>query len=207
MPTPPHARLLPLEKLLAPPDGAAKLTARARRCLKARIEATGHYPALIVRPRPGRSGMFEILDGAVRSAILAELGRASARCEVWSVDDDEAELLRVTLNEFRGRLGPATRARRLGRLVGRLGANRVAEAIGLTSASLGRSLAQGRPPAVRARSAALDLRPVVFHLPPGRAEQLAEALAALSAEPTSRAEALVRAVEAAAREAERPVKR
>ena len=34
---------------------------------------------------------------------LRRLGRASARCEVWAVDDDEAMLLLATLNRLQGR--------------------------------------------------------------------------------------------------------
>jgi hypothetical protein len=70
--------------------------------LTAHIKRTGRYPAIIVRPSPDCDERYEILDGHHRRRALAALGHATARCEVWDVDDAEALVLLATLNRLAG---------------------------------------------------------------------------------------------------------
>ncbi|MEM8782471.1 MAG: ParB/RepB/Spo0J family partition protein [Planctomycetota bacterium] len=102
----------PANSNVMPHDAYAKL--------KAHLAGSDRYPPLIVRrlsrdkqtDRPERrcDERFQLLDGHHRAKALRELGRATARCDVWAVDEDEALVLLATLNRLRGRDDPRKRA-------------------------------------------------------------------------------------------------
>ena len=129
------------------------------------IEGTGLYPALIVRPHPRRPGRYEIIDGRSRAEALRSLGRSQARCEIWPVGDEDADMLRVTLNRLRARPAAKAIARIVRRLVRRLGPESVAALLGLTPRGLAQQLAAAAPPPPPPRpEQVLPLHPVTFHL-------------------------------------------
>ncbi|MEM1027285.1 MAG: ParB/RepB/Spo0J family partition protein [Planctomycetota bacterium] len=87
------------------------------------VEQTDRYPPVIVRPLPTEESPasepvdhYQILDGHHRVEALRKIGRASARCVVWDVDDAEALLLLATLNRLQGQDDPRKRAALVGRL-------------------------------------------------------------------------------------------
>lgn len=84
--------------------------------LAAHLEATDRYPPVIVRPLPGEDGAYQILDGHHRVAALRRIGRDSAHCVVWDVDDEGALLLLATLNRLQGQDDPRKRAALVARL-------------------------------------------------------------------------------------------
>ena len=98
---------IPLGQLRARIDNANVMPEALLAKLVRHIERTDRYPHLIVRPIAdaglGAEGFYEILDGHHRAAALRRLGRTTARCEVWEVDDDEALVLLATLNRLQGR--------------------------------------------------------------------------------------------------------
>ncbi|MFW6062265.1 MAG: ParB N-terminal domain-containing protein, partial [Planctomycetota bacterium] len=160
------------------------------------LRRTGLYPPLIVRPHPRRREKFEILDGCGRAEALRECGFTDARCEVWPVDDDAADLLVVTLHRLRGRTPTRDRARQTRRLAERLGEEQTRRLLGLTPAGLRQQLtALDRPKTRRPARDALDLRPVVFHLPPAEAARLEQFLACHTHRNTTRGQALLQAVQ------------
>jgi ParB-like chromosome segregation protein Spo0J len=89
-----------------------------REKLKAHIKRTGRYPYLIVRPHPDQPDKYQVLDGHHRVAVLQELGHVEARCDVWEVDDREANLLLATLNRLEGQDVPIRRAQLVHELLG-----------------------------------------------------------------------------------------
>jgi len=168
---------------------------RVRRALAERIAAIGLYPPLIVRPL---GDAWEILDGHQRADILRELGTAAARCEVWPVDDEQADICSATLNHLRGRARARDRARSIRGLVRRLGRHRVIGLLGMTPAGIRQQMFLLRPPPPLApRGGALALTPVTFHLPPRDARTLDAALRRLGHGPAGKAGALLAAVRAA----------
>jgi ParB-like chromosome segregation protein Spo0J len=98
---------LPLDELHRHPLNSNVMSPRLLAKLKTALQRGGPYPPLIVRPLPRG---YQLLDGHHRAAVLRELGRATARCVVWPVDDDEALLLLATLNRLSGEDDPRRRA-------------------------------------------------------------------------------------------------
>lgn len=177
-----------LEQLRPRTDNANVMPEAMLRKLVAHIERTDRYPHLIVRPMPGEADAYEILDGHHRAEALRRLGRASARCEVWDVDDDEAMLLLATLNRLQGRDDVLKRAHLLEALRQRLGEQRLPEWLPEDAQRLER-LRQVRvdPPAPAASIRAGELpAAVTFFLTGPQAARLDERLAAFEGTRTQR---------------------
>ena len=192
----PVTRRLRLTDLIARRDHATVLSPRARRALAEGIGRHGCYPPLIVRSHPTRDGKYEILDGHHRAEVLRGLGRQTARCEVWPVDGEGAELAAATLNRLRGRQDARRAAEQTRRLVRRYGEPGAAARLGITPRALRQRLAAGRRPRRQLR-AALDLHPVVFHLSQGELQRLRQALHTAGKGKLPRSEALMRAIDRA----------
>ncbi len=101
---------IPLAALRAHPANSNVMPEPLLAKLARHVEATGHYPPLIVRPAPGEAGAFEVLDGHHRWKVLERLEHAEARCVVWEVDDAQALMLLATLNRLQGSDDPRRRA-------------------------------------------------------------------------------------------------
>jgi len=67
--------------------------------LKENIKRTGKYPSLLVVERGEK---YLIVDGHNRCQVLKDLGHEEAWCEVWEIDERQADLLLATLNELGG---------------------------------------------------------------------------------------------------------
>lgn len=113
-------RLIPLDDLLPHPLNANQMTEQMQEKLKAHIKHSGRYPYLIVRPHPEKRGRFQVLDGHHRIAVLRELGHREAYCDIWEVDDREANLLVATLNRLEGQDVPVRRAQLIHELLGEM---------------------------------------------------------------------------------------
>ncbi|MBU1698980.1 MAG: ParB/RepB/Spo0J family partition protein [Candidatus Eisenbacteria bacterium] len=112
------ARMVPLDDLVPHPLNSNVMSEDMREKLKAHIKRTGRYPYLIVRPHPDQIGKYQVLDGHHRIDVLRELGHSEARCDIWEVDDREANLLLATLNRLEGQDVPVRRAQLLHELLG-----------------------------------------------------------------------------------------
>jgi len=191
-----RARMIPLRRLTSRRDAAAAATRRLLEAVKSGIERQGLYPPLIVRAA-GCDGCFQIVDGHVRRDALEQLGHSRARCEVWPLDDEQAELMAFSLNHLRARRDTSARARTLRAMKRRYGPRRLAAMLAMTPAGLDRSLrTAGRSSPSRAGQA-LQLHPVFFHLTGDQLVSLTAALKAFGAASCGRAEALGRLVQAA----------
>ena len=83
-------KMVPLDDLSPHPLNANVMSDDLREKLRAHIKRTGRYPHLIVRPHPNKPGRYQVLDGHHRLTVLRDLGHATARCDIWDVDDREA---------------------------------------------------------------------------------------------------------------------
>ena len=111
---------VPLDQLQPHPMNANVMSADLQAKLQAHIKRTGRYPHLIVRPHPDQPGKYQVLDGHHRLVVLRDLGHAEARCDVWQVDDREANLLLATLNRLEGQDQPVRRAQLIHELLGEM---------------------------------------------------------------------------------------
>jgi len=116
---------IPLDQILAHPANSNVMPQALVAKLADHIGRSDRYPPLIVRPMiddnnsetdDGSSQTYQILDGHHRVQALRSLGRESANCAVWHVDDDEALILLATLNRLQGQDDPIKRAALVGRL-------------------------------------------------------------------------------------------
>lgn len=81
--------------------------------LKENIERTGQYPSLIVLQQKDE---YLLLDGHGRLQVLKDLNHQEVWCEIWQLDDADANLLLATLNRLRGTDDVQKRARLIGEL-------------------------------------------------------------------------------------------
>jgi ParB-like chromosome segregation protein Spo0J len=177
-----------IEAIAPHPRNSNVMTEEALGKLQRHIDRTGRYEPLVVRPLGGEAGgaaQYQVLNGHHRLEVLRRLGRKTARCEVWEVDEREALLLLATLNRLEGRDDPMRRAALVAELAARSpGEDVVALARFLPEdrAALERALALGRealPRPVAAEAArAGALRPMTFFL---RAEEMEVVRRALGA--------------------------
>ncbi len=111
-------QMIALDRLEAHPRNSNVMPAALLDKLVERLRETDRYPPVIVRrvggdgdkDEDGDEAGYQILDGHHRVVALRRLGRASARCVVWEVSDDEALLLLATLNRLQGQDDPRKRA-------------------------------------------------------------------------------------------------
>ncbi|MCK4913307.1 MAG: ParB-like nuclease domain-containing protein [Planctomycetes bacterium] len=95
-----------LEKLVAHPDNPNKMSKSNFAKLVRNIEKTGRYEPLLVRParhnKNTNSGYFQIINGHHRWAALEKLKNKTADCIVWDIDDEQADVMLLTLNRLSG---------------------------------------------------------------------------------------------------------
>ena len=91
-----------IDRLAAHPANPNRMSSSAFKKLCGHIAETGNYEPVIVRPKSGKPGRFEILNGHHRIMALKKLGTENADCVVWDVDDDRALILLGTLNRLSG---------------------------------------------------------------------------------------------------------
>lgn len=122
---------VPLDRLEAHPNNSNVMREDAFHKLVRHISESDQYPPLIVRPldehgeaivasateaNETTAARYQILDGHHRAKALEQLGRTTARCVVWPVDDDKALMLLATLNRLEGQDDPTRRAALLEKL-------------------------------------------------------------------------------------------
>lgn len=137
--------MIALDQLDPHPGNANRMPPPLLAKLVEHIRATGHYPAIIVRPQGDASGRYQILDGHHRAEALRRLGHAQAACEVWDVDDEQASLLLLTLNRLRGEDDPLRRAELLKMVAERMGLEELARRVPEDVAHLRQVLALAQP--------------------------------------------------------------
>ncbi len=196
-----ETRDVPLADLLPREDRCGELSPRVRRALGRPLAAGRPYPAIIVRPHPRQAGRFEILDGHARAELLREAGATAARCEVWPVADEEADVLALALNHLRCRPSAKRRALAVQPIAARLGESLAAEALGLTVPGLRQWLRPLERPAAAKAAPSLDLRAMVFHVTAAEAAAIEGTLGRWGRGCNGRGSALARAVAGARRQA------
>jgi len=117
---------IPIDKLVAHPDGPNRMSKRNFARLVRNIERTGRYEPLVVRHYPSenchspqdalqccenpnpeagkqaRCDCFQIINGHNRWLALKQLGYKAVDAVVWDMDDVETDILLCSLNRLGG---------------------------------------------------------------------------------------------------------
>ncbi len=101
---------IPTELLVAHPENSNFMGAEMLKKLRRHMGRTGRYEPLTVRPHPCEEGKFQVINGHNRLRALRALNYQTARCVVWSLDDDQTRLYLATLNRLSGSDVPERRA-------------------------------------------------------------------------------------------------
>ncbi len=170
-------RQIPLEKLVPHPGSPNRMSRASFEKLVRNIEQTGRYEPLVVRPCPKRHGFFQIINGRHRCEALRRLGHQTADVIVWTVDDQQTDILLATLNRLQGRDTLEKKLDLLQRLSITTAIPRLTKLLPQTRGQLER-LVGARPPA-RAKSPKADAFaiPVVFCVDPRQEQTIEDALA------------------------------
>ncbi|MHC4757324.1 MAG: ParB/RepB/Spo0J family partition protein [Planctomycetota bacterium] len=111
-----------LERLIEHPDNANVQSKGTFSKLVRHIKRTGFYEPLVVRPLRERKGYYQVINGHHRLKAVQQLGYKECDCVVWEVDDEETEILLLTLNRIGGTDNLARKLRILKSLNERRGA-------------------------------------------------------------------------------------
>ena len=167
---------VPLERLVPHADNPNRMSRGNLAKLARNIERSGHYEPLVVRPCPGRPGCYQIINGHHRCEALRTLGHQTADVVVWDVDDEQTDILLVTLNRLSGRDSLDKKLALLRRLNARIPTRKLARLLLHTVGQIER-LTASKPLAgtMRPRPAAFAV-PVVFFVDEAQKALIEEAL-------------------------------
>jgi len=169
-------RQIALEKLLPHPDNTSRMSRAAFAKLARNIERTGHYEPLVVRPHPGKRGLFQIINGHHRCQALRKLRHATADVVIWDVDDEQTDILLLTLNRLCGRDTLAKKLELLRRLHRRRSARDLAKLLPQTRGQLDRLMAS-RPMSATTSPQSDDFAiPMVFFVDKTQQQAIEQAL-------------------------------
>ena len=167
---------IPLDKLIAHPLNANRMSEQTYRKLVRNIERTGMYEPIVVRKHPEIGGSFQIINGHHRAKALAELGYETADCVIWDVDDAEAAILLATLNRLAGSDVLDKRRELLNRLREDFGAGELAKLLPQTKRQI-EALVNLKIPDVPSRPAGRTFGiPLVFYVSKEQLEKINRAL-------------------------------
>lgn len=177
-----------LTQLESHPGRANEMPKRLFDRLTSHIKETGCYPPIIVRRLA--NGIHQILDGHQRVEALKCLGIDTAKCDVWEVDDGQADMLLLTLNRLQGRDDPRKRGELLERLTEFHSIEALVRKLPEDGRKIRRLLDFTSPPKTEAKPPKLQEMPraVTFFL---TAEQRTHLLSKLGRNPRKRSEALM----------------
>ena len=164
---------IPIDKLVAHPGNANRMSKRNFARLVRNIERTGHYEPIVVR----RHGdCFQIINGHHRWQALKQLGYKTVDTVVWDVDDTEADILLSTLNRLSGSDVLEKKLALLDRINRNMHARDMAKLLPYTRSQI-EKLRKVKVPSVPAR---IDVKsfavPMVFFLSEGQQKIVEQAL-------------------------------
>ncbi|MCK4753173.1 MAG: ParB N-terminal domain-containing protein [Planctomycetes bacterium] len=182
-----------VESLVAHPDNPNKMSRSNFLKLVRNIEMTGRYEPLIVRPAPYKEGFFQIINGHHRLDALAELGYKSVDVIVWDVDDEQTDMLLVTLNRLGGSDELSRKLVLLKRLSRKLNGIELSKLIPQTTKQIER-LTNLKMPSIAAKTdGGLDLSPLIFFVDDSQRKIIEKALSLVDEPKVKMSTAVMRA--------------
>jgi ParB/RepB/Spo0J family partition protein len=172
-----EVRALTIDSLTEHPDNPNVMSASAFGKLVRNIENTGLYEPVVVRPSPNTPGKFQIINGHHRVRALRKLNSATVNAVVWDIDDEQTDILLMTLN----RLGGTDNIDRKMQLIKRLAEAsepvKLARLLPMAKAQI-EKLASLEPPRIKtqADNVGVFAEPAVFMLKPEQSRILKAAM-------------------------------
>jgi hypothetical protein len=170
-------RQIPLGRLVPHPSCPNRMGRATFEKLVRNLERTGRYEPLVVRPCPGRRGFFQIINGHQRCAALRVLGHRTAEAVVWSIDEEQTNLLLATLNRLGGRDTLDKKVVLLQRLSVAATPRQLAQLLPQTRGQLERLVNARRPAPTQSRKDRFFATPIVFFADKAQERLVAQALA------------------------------
>ena len=168
---------VPLEKLLPHPDNPNRMSRVNFKRLIRNIKQTGRYEPVIVREHPEKERGFQIINGHHRCKALGELDYKCADCVIWEIDDQQTDILLVTLNRLGGSDELGKKLVLLKRLAGKIQTSQLSKILPHPSKQIDRMINLKMKP-VPANKSGSFVNPAVFFLTSEQQKVLEEALSA-----------------------------
>jgi hypothetical protein len=165
-----------LDKLEFHPDNPNKQSRVNFAKLVRNIERTGRYEPLIVRPCLKKAGRFQIINGHHRCQALARLGRGTADCIVWDINDEETDILLTTLNRLGGSDQLGKKLKLLKRLNKKMSTGELTKLLPQTAKQIERLTHLKKPGAPAKINANSFANPLVFFVNDTQQQQIERAL-------------------------------
>lgn len=165
-----------LGKLVAHRDNPNRMSSSTFAKLVRNIKLSGRYEPLIVRPYRKRKGRFQIINGHHRLKAIRELGHKKADVIVWDVDDEQTDILLVTLNRLNGSDDLAKRIALLKRLTEKTAARQLARLLPQTPGQIKKLIELKMPKAPARTGARTFANPLVFFVSGKQKEVIETAL-------------------------------
>jgi ParB-like chromosome segregation protein Spo0J len=165
-----------LDKLIAHPDNANRMSNANLAKLVRNIERTGRYEPIIVRPHPQKKDCFQIINGCHRCHVLTKLGYKTADCIVWDIDDKQTDILLATLNRLGGSDNLDKKIGLLNRLNERMESAELAKLLPATAKQIERLVNLKRPKRPASINPQLLMNPMVFFVNEAQQETIENAL-------------------------------
>ncbi|MHC4543518.1 MAG: ParB/RepB/Spo0J family partition protein [Planctomycetota bacterium] len=165
-----------LDKLEFHPDNPNKQSRVNFAKLVRNIERTGRYEPLIVRPCVKKAGRFQIINGHHRCQALARLGRETADCIIWDINDEETDILLTTLNRLGGSDQLGKKLKLLKRLNKKISSGELTKLLPQTAKQIERLTHLKKPGAPAKMNAKCFANPMVFFVNDAQQQQIEKAL-------------------------------
>ncbi len=170
-------RRISLDRLVPHPGHPNRMSRTTFEKLVRNMERTGRYEPLVVRPCPGRRGFFQVINGHYRCEALRTLGYKTAEAVVWNVNDEQTDLLLVTLNRLGGRDTLDNKLALLQRLSVAMALRKLAQLLPQTRGQLERLINAKWPAGPASRQVRAFATPIVFFADEAQERLVAQALA------------------------------
>ncbi len=175
-----------IDKIRPHPDNPNKMSKVVFDKLVNNIEKTKLYEPIIVRKNAKRKGTYQLINGHHRLKAIKKIGAKTASCVVWDVDDNEVDVLLMTLNRLSGSDELAKKIHILKRLIKNMKPKELGKILPDGKSQIKKLVNLKMPTTLLNQSKNDFAVPMVFFVTTGEKEKIEQALAAAAINNTER---------------------